>query len=265
MPIETPSRLRVVAWSWPPMWASVAGISTPTSVRAKRMPCSAGAGQEPQADGLARVEPDARAPDLASQCSSVDHADRLSPGPRGRKSARSLAARGCRLRAATRRPCFSMTYGAPRRRAPVAAATTRRAPAVARPATVSSGGAVRREQRPQVARGVALAGPGDLLRGARGHDPPALARRPPGRGRRPSRPTSRRRGCARSRRRCCRRPRGGPARRAAAARRRSGARSWARRGGRACGPVSRRPSSRASRTRCASPPESVDALWPSRR
>ena len=70
------------------------------------------------------------------------------------------------------------------------------------------------------------------------------------------------RGCARSRSRCCRRRPAGRARRAAAGRQRSGDRWWARRGCK--GYAVATAGSVASLTRCASPPESWVAGWPSR-
>ena len=54
---ETPSRASVVAWSSRARCSSVAGISTPTSVRRKRMPCSAGAGFRSRRTGLPECRP----------------------------------------------------------------------------------------------------------------------------------------------------------------------------------------------------------------
>ena len=53
-------------------------------------------GKQAQADGSSRVEPDARARDLASQGSTIDHADRHSLGRCRRKTPVTVIARGCR-------------------------------------------------------------------------------------------------------------------------------------------------------------------------
>ena len=91
------------------------------------------------------------------------------------------------------------------------------------------------EQRREEPPGVALRASSPRARASPRRSPCRRRRRPRARGRRSSRPTSPRRGCARSRARCCRRRPAAAARRAAGARLRSGDRWWARRGCRACG------------------------------
>src|SRR5512139_1928543 len=74
-------------------------------------------------------------------------------------------------------PCFQMvTLTA---RTPRGRSTTDRTPGCGPRATVlpSAAGTLSGKERPEIARGVALAGPGDLLGRAAGHDPPSLVAR----------------------------------------------------------------------------------------